>query len=75
MKKLGLVVGIMALVGCSTVGEKSDTDTGTDTATGGGPEKTEARFFLPTDGQPHNTSAPTVEVDAKTGKIVRAFCG
>ena len=67
MKKLGLVVGIMALVGCSTVGEKSDTDTGTDTATGGGPEKTEARFFLPTDGQPHNTSAPTVEVDAKGG--------
>lgn len=61
-----MVVGLLALAGCTGGDERSGTDTGTATPSGGGRE-TEARFFLPTDGEPHNTSAPTVEIDGKGG--------
>jgi len=68
MKKLGLVVGILALVGCSTVGDSSDREWDIETGQpSGGVTQKDARFFLPTDGEPHNTSAPTVEIDAKGG--------
>jgi len=66
-RSLGSLVALsLALAACTTNATGGNAPNGGSGPNGGAttPETAAARFFLPT-GEPDNTSAPTVEVDAK----------
>ncbi len=66
LSRLGLcLVALAAIAGCTTSSSSSKGGSGLS-GTGGTGDGTSTKFFLPT-GEPTNTSAPSIEVDAQGG--------